>query len=117
MHETYKPFTLGEFIAALDALGDQAQVRGISGDIRSYRGYYERNATYPCNLVHHADFLADMYRKQVGKDIRGWKGGDFQVSLDELIYYADIGETGPQIVGFRRGDDGVYELILVKEVW
>lgn len=117
MHETYKPLTLGEFIAALDALGDQAQVRGLSGDIRSYRGYYERNATAPCGFVHHADFLAGMYREQVGKDITGWKGGGFQVSLEEQVYYADIGETGPQIVGFRAAHDGVYELILVQEVW
>lgn len=117
MHETYTPFTLGEFIAALEAMGDQAQVRGLSGHIRSYRGYYERNATAPCGLVHHADFLAQMYRKDIGKDLHGWKGGTFTASVDELIYYADIGETGPQIVGFRLGDDGVYELILVKEVW
>ena len=39
------------------------------------------------------------------------------MSLDELIYYADIGETGPQIVGLRAGDDGVYEPLLVEEVW
>ena len=58
MHETYTPLTLGEFIDSLEALGDQAQVRGLNGDIRSYRGYYERNATAPCDLVHHADFLA-----------------------------------------------------------
>lgn len=117
MHETYAPLTLGEFIAALEALGDQAQVRGLNGDIRSYRGYYERNATAPCDLVHHADFLAKEYRREVGKDTFGWKCGTYTASEDELIYYADIGETGPQIVGFRLGDDGVYELILVKEVW
>ena len=117
MTELYKPLTLGEFIAALEALGDQAQVRGFDGYVRSYRGYYERNATAPCGLVHHADFLAEQYRREIGKDIRGWKGGDFTASLDELVYYADIGETGPQIVGLRAGDDGVYEPILVKEVW
>lgn len=117
MHATYKPLTLGEFIAALEALGDQAQVRGLLGDIRSYRGYYERNALTPSEFVHHADFLADLYRRQEGDDIRGWKGGDFKVSLDEQVYYADIGETGPQIAGFQLADDGVYELILVEEVW
>lgn len=63
MPELYKPLTLGEFVAALESLGDQAQIRGFDGIVRSYRGYYERNATAPCRLVHHADFLAKQYRR------------------------------------------------------
>jgi len=44
MHETYAPLTLGEFIAALEALGDQAQVRGLNGRFETDRKLSLRNS-------------------------------------------------------------------------
>lgn len=115
--KSYEALTLGGLIDALTALGD-ADVRGLDGCISSYRGYYERNATEPCAFIHSASALADWYRKEIGKDIYGWKGGDYTVSPDELVYYAGSGDCGPNIIGLERAEDGVWEPVLLGgNVW
>lgn len=114
--KTYKPLTLGELIERLDSLG-AAEVRGLDGMVRSYRGYYERNATEPCDWVRAASVLAENYSEAIGSPITGYKGGDYTVNEDELIYYAGYGDTGPQICGLEIAADGIYQPVLVEEVW
>ena len=113
--KTYKPLTLGELIEHLHSLGD-AKVSGLSGEVDSYRGYYERNATH-YGKTRKASKLAARYQAEIGKPIYGWKGGDYTVDSDELIYYAGRGDCGPQICGFELGAGGVYRPVLVEEVW
>lgn len=110
--KTYRRLTLGDLIEALDRLGD-ATVEGLDGWVDSYRGYYERNATQPCSYQASAAVLASEYRSQVGKPITGYKGGDYTVSADELIYYAAEGETGPAIIGLEPSETGVYRPVLL----
>jgi len=111
--EIYEQLTLGALIDALDELGDD-YVRGLGREIDSYRGYYERNTIEPDpDEVNRARVLAEIYRKQIGKYIQGYKGGDYRVSTDENVYCAPYGATGPAICGFIRTDDGVYEPLLV----
>ena len=115
MSKTYQRMTLDDLIDALDKLGD-TPVRGLSGEVYSYRGYYERNATAPCGLTHTGRLLADLYRKQIGKDMQGWKGGDYRVDGGELIYYTSQRDTGPCIIGLEQaGVDGYYEPVLLDE--
>jgi hypothetical protein len=114
MMKVYGPLSLGELIVALGELGDEP-VRGLDGLVHSYRGYYERNATTPVGTTHSASVLATLYRGELGKDITGWKGGDYSVKPGELIYYAQEGRTGPAIAALERGEDGVYEVVGVEE--
>lgn len=111
--KVYETLSLQQFIDKLDELGD-AQVRGLDGEIHSYRGFYERNATTPCEAVRSARELAAAYRDEVGKEIYGWKGGEYTVRLDELIYYAQPGDTGPCLSALEPDEDGVYEPVAVQ---
>ena len=109
----YEQMTLGDLIEALNALGD-AKVRGLGGDIHSDRGFYERNAVAPTMTEHAARDLAATYQKQVGKEIHGWKGGEYYVKERENVYVAEYGDTGPAVCGLIPGADGVYEPLLVR---
>ncbi|ANA86610.1 hypothetical protein PBI_CLUBL_112 [Gordonia phage ClubL] len=102
----YEPFTLGRLIKNLRDLPPDTEVRGLDGMVHSYRGWYERNATTPTGLVRTAAELADFYQSEIGETMGGWKGGDYIISADELIYYADYGDSGPLIIGLEPVDHG-----------
>lgn len=115
--KVYEALSLGQFIELLESLGS-APVRGFNGSIHSYRGYYERNATSPADYMLAADTLANAYRAEIGKPITGWKGGDYTVKADELLYYTQEGETGAAIAGLERAEDGIYEPVgVTTEYW
>lgn len=116
MNKTYKRHTLGELIEALRALPANAMVHGLDLDVDSYRGYYDRNAIAPGPSVNAHD-LADTYTKQIGNLTHGYKGGEYSVKADELVYYASYGDTGPSIIGLEASDDGFYRPVLLAEDW
>ncbi|AMS02724.1 hypothetical protein BJD55_gp042 [Gordonia phage Yvonnetastic] len=114
--KTYQRRTLNDLIAGLEMLPYDAPVRGLDGCVHSYRGYYERNATKDLRGgFRKAGDLAARYRASIGDPIHGWKGGEYKVQGEELIYYADYGDTGPCILGLEPNDQGVYELILLAD--
>lgn len=114
----YQRMTLREFIEALRALPEGAMVRGLSNGVDSYRGYYERNAIDPdAGRTIAATVLADDLTGEDGKAIFGYKGGDYHVSLGELVYVAGYGDTGPAIIGIEPCEDGIYEAVLLEEDW
>lgn len=100
------PLTLAQLITSLKQLGD-APVTGLGDEISSYRGYYERNAV-TAGYDRPASELVAAYESQIGKPIRGYKGGDFTVSENEYVYVSGYGECGPAIVGIFLGSDGKY---------
>ena len=110
----YHRFTLGDLISALEKLGD-APVKGLTGEVYSYRGYYERNATEPTNEVYPATTLANSYRSQIGNVMQGWKGGYYPVRQDQLVYYVGEGDTGPVIIGIECGEDNVHHPVLLAD--
>lgn len=110
----YKQMTLGDLITVLETLGD-SPVYGLNGAVESYRGWYDRNATEPVEYATPANTLAAFYRSEVGKPIVGYKGGDYIVSENEPIYYAEWGLTGPTIIGFEPDDSDVYHPVLLEE--
>lgn len=114
--KVYESLSLGQLIGKLVELGD-ADVRGLNGEVDSYRGYYERNATPPYDGTHAAKAIAMLYLDEVGKEITGYKGGDYTVRAGEQIYYAGWGDCGPAICGLQKCEDGVYEPVLVNENW
>lgn len=117
MSVTYRPFTLGEMVEALRKMPEGSEVRGLDVSVYSYRGFYERNAVAWSSKTRSTREVADLLESQYGNPTCGWKGGDYEVDPDELVYLADYGDTGPQIVGFMFASDGVLEPVLVEEVW
>lgn len=115
MSKIYKRMTLRELINALRALPEGAIVTGFDTDIESYRGYYERNAVEPDEgTIIPASLAAYELESQIGNSITGYKGGDYVISADELVYYASYGKTGPSIIGLESDGD-FYRLILLGE--
>lgn len=109
----YETLTLGELIDELKRLGS-ATVRGLGLEIDSYRGYYERNAIEPePDTILPAATLAREYSNQIGKEITGYKGGDYNVSTRENVYLARYGATGPNIAGFVPDENGDYVPVVV----
>lgn len=89
---------LGEVIQRLAAEnGDLVLPYGIEHP-HSYRGYYERLAfeldrEQPSTID---DWLA-LLRSVDGRTFQGWKGGEYVMGLDSLVYIANEGDTGEPI--------------------
>lgn len=116
---TYRVLTLRDLIDKLRALPQGAMVNGMGWQIDSYRGYYERNAVEPGEFAvpPFATELASSYENQIGKPIEGYKGGDYTVSDDELVYLAGDGDTGPAIIGFENVYLNTWRPVLLAESW
>lgn len=118
--KTYRKMTLGDLIAALEALPKESMVRGFDPEIDSYRGHYERNALAPePTYRNQAHVVARNLREQIGKPTEGYKGGDYSVQAGQGVYLADYGDTGPCFAGLEEVEPGLYEPVLVDDgmVW
>ena len=62
----------------------------------SYRGYYECLAFKPAMNVTVELMLIEAQRC-VGRTFDGYKGGEYEMTLDTECYLADWGECGPPI--------------------
>lgn len=111
-HVTYERMTLADLIGQLEDI-NESPVQGLSGNVFSYRGFYERNCTEPSERVATGAELAKEYANQVGQTMYGWKGGDFITEPDHLIYYSTERDTGPCVIGLECGDDGTYRPVLL----
>lgn len=88
---------LGEVIQRLSKEdGDLVLPYGIEHP-HSYRGYYERLAVEgdhrPSTI---ADWLA-LLRPCIGRTFYGWKGGEYTMGEDSLVYIANEGDCGEPI--------------------
>lgn len=97
--------TLGELIAALEAIPPGAVVADLRGP-HSYRGHY-------CDLAlsHHrkawryaCDLLADC-RSAMGKEFKGYKGGEFLMGPNTPVWVADYGSCGVKLMGVHQGGE------------
>jgi hypothetical protein len=120
MPTTIKPLRFGELIEEL-ALRGTALVRGLGPQVHSYRGYYDRPAITPerPDFTRPASEIAGWYQADLDSNLTlyGWKGGEYELKWNSLVHYAEDGDTGPMIAGFKLRDDGTHELILIEEVW
>lgn len=106
--------TLGAFIAALEKLPDESEVKiNCSSPTapRSYRGYYDHLAfgaegTTPITV---ADLLV-MARAAMGVIYQGYKGGDFAMHANTPIWAAEWGDSGERIVDVHFVD-GIARII------
>ena len=112
----FKRMTLGELIAALRLLPEDAVVEGFHPEIFSYRGYYERNAVRKDEGYFNQAHVA---ARSLQEPIHGWKGGDYTVQHDELIYLVDsVSDTGPCFIGLaQNAENGRYRPVLLEEDW
>jgi hypothetical protein len=114
MREHSKQWTLGQLIDALEAVGDKTNAvrfdfcNTVPTKLDSYRGYYEDLAlgwepqsNYPEPTV---PMLLEVLKGQLGTTVHGYKGGDYTVSRNQILFVANYGDTGSTcIVGVDSG--------------
>jgi len=90
--------TLGRLIEELTKLPPDA---GCSlGRPHSYRGYYDQLAFENCSGRTVANALSDA-KAAMGACFQGYKGGDFWMTGNTMVWNADYGRCGQRIVGLR----------------
>lgn len=107
--KVFRQYTLGD-------LQDLARIKpnsvfGIDADFDSYRGYYE-HVSFSLGSSTGQEIAAEI-SSRLGGTMEGYKGGTYAIKRECLVFIADYGNTGPQLVGFE--DDGTP--IGCDEVW
>nr|USU32854.1 hypothetical protein NG677_03920 [Methylobacterium sp. OTU13CASTA1] len=112
--------TLGKLIAALEAAPQDAVVRldsgGFPADPHSYRGYYEDLSFKPAEGESPtvAAFLTTC-RGVHGQTLTGYKGGDFLMGDDAVLWVAGYGQSSGLAMTGASVNDGVFT-IATKQV-
>ena len=79
----------------------------------SYRGYYsDLSFHWKGNELTVESFLEGC-EDSLGRTFTGWKGGDFIMDKDTLLWAADFGDTGRAIIAIH-GENPV--ILITKEV-
>lgn len=102
---------LGQFIEALEKCDPALPVvldRGGSLDsFMSYRGYYEDLAVAPTHEVNTVKNVLDRARAAVGEMFEGYKGGEYWMTKNTLLWVAGWGSCGDKLVGVNADGDKV----------
>lgn len=88
--------TLGELIEALEAVDQDATLPYGFDKPHSYRGYYDELAFELRHDIPVADALAAA-RSALGVVFQGYKGGDYRMDEDTLVWLSAYGSTGEQL--------------------
>lgn len=112
MPSLFGPMTLGEIIAALEALpGKQRSIcfdwcRMAPGELDSYRGFYDHLALgIKTDTRVAVDDLLGRVKAACGKCFEGYKGGTYWMGRHTPIWVANYGAvTGWGIAGIRDDD-------------
>jgi hypothetical protein len=100
--------TLGELIAALEAVDADRIIRNGFESPHSYRGWYERLAFEPATNVRVGDMLNDA-RGALGRVFTGYKGGEYRMHGYTECYlanYSECGEEiGPRLLAYMLADE------------
>ncbi len=104
---------LGEILTACEVNPEYAvkvRVRGIlhsvSPELQSYRGFYEDAALATVQLTLPARRFRERLKDQVGTPLYGYKGGEYVVSKDTLVWVSDYGVTsGIAVTGYSMDHD------------
>lgn len=105
--------TLGEMIHRLEQESRQLVLPyGISHP-HSYRGYYERLAfEVDRDVPRYVGEWIDLARSCIGQTYQGWKGGEYTMAENSLVYVANEGDCGEPIT--RLWVDALIELAKVE---
>ena len=88
--------TLGDLIAFLETQDPKMTVMDGFGSPHSDRGSYYDLAFDPLAVATIGDML-DHAKGAVGATFEGWKGGDYTMDLDTLVYTGGYGVCGEPI--------------------
>jgi len=99
--------TLGDLIAALEALPEDAEVDAIA-DATSYRGYYSDLSFERSAGKRKASELLGEAKSAMGEVFYGYKGGEYVMGKNTPIWVAPYGSCGQKIMGLNA--DGSFEL-------
>jgi hypothetical protein len=97
-------FTLGKLIAELEKLPQDAKCKLCNP--HSYRGYYDQLAFEGVGSGTVADALASA-KFAMGQVFEGYKGGDFWMTGNTMVWLANYGSCGDRIVGLGINGDHV----------
>lgn len=102
---------LGEFIEALAACNPDHPILldkgGGVGDFVSYRGYYEDLCVTPCAEPITVGRLLAHARECVGSKFEGYKGGEYWMTKNTLLWVAGYGCCGDKLVRITPGPHAV----------
>jgi hypothetical protein len=96
--------TLGDLIAALEAMPSDAQVANLDNE-HSYRGYYSDFALEQCAGQRPAADLLASCRAAMGQVFKGYKGGDFVMDALTPVWVANYGCCGLKLLAIHAGGD------------
>ncbi len=114
MKEHEDQWTLGQLIDALEKCPDPTNAvrfdfcMTVPTKVNSYRGYYEdlalgweESKVYPEPTV---PMLLATLKAQLGTTVHGYKGGDYIVRREQVLFVANYGDTGSTcVVGVDHG--------------
>lgn len=110
--------TLGDAIARLEALDEEAPLQTIEGDglerPHSYRGYYSDLALEPADRNTTVGELLEALRGALDRTFQGYKGGDHLMDSRTPLWCAHYGCTGLAIMGIE--DRGGVAVVITKDV-
>lgn len=118
--------TIGDMLEKLDQFNDDETVTYsndayFDGSFGSYRGYYEDmylgfdKEDLGFNTVGH---LKKALETALDKGaMTGYKGGEFSIDVDTLLWSASYGCTGDMIVDVLKLSDKIYVITKEDEYW
>lgn len=123
-----KPMTIEELCNALDEFPDEANVHFENYDLvgwpHSWRGSYRELAIdYPGSMEIKAKFFSRVLRACIGCKFTGWKGGEYEMTKDTLVWksqhgsYSKLGIVGVTSTNYEQLPDGIVDdaILVVAE--
>lgn len=115
--------TLGELIRLLEKKDAKLSVRFAfcnvaCGELESYRGYYEDLSVQPAfpgskPVYETVGDLLNALRGAIGKEYTGYKGGEFAMHDETLLWVAEYGHSGSTaITGLSKNGDLDYRVYI-----
>lgn len=99
--------TLGEMIAALEAMPEGTMVAGLN-DPHSYRGYYSDLAFQNTGVLRSCEDLLAECKAAMGQVFTGYKGGKFVMGALTPVWISPYGfDSGDRLMSINP--DGTFE--------
>ena len=96
--------TLGELIAALEAMPEGAEVANLNS-AHSYRGYYSDLAFERDEGTRPAADLLNECKAAMWQVFKGYKGGDYVMGALTPVWVASYGCCGPKLMALHAGGE------------
>lgn len=112
--------TIGEMLDKLNQFEDDQTItfsNGLffDGNFGSYRGYY-KDLYIGCDSENRGLNKVGKLKEALNDALRigfmvGYKGGEYPINEDTLVWLADYGDTGDMIVDIQKINDEIFVII------